>query len=366
MMTCRGWRTAEPDKQPLDAAEAEQLLRSMAEALRPTLVTASASADDDGAPPALLLPSGAEDLGIGALGADARSHVPVPRFKAVYQARAATRRRRTAADIDTIVLHTPEGYEGGTLEVLKGTQAGFDVYLAPDGDLYKCNDWFNFYSWQAGDRNYNPRSVGFEIDSFASTSGDWTVAFYRQVAHVCAWLIETLGVPLRHAQRYGDPGLIYYRTITPKRRSEPGLNFRMPLLLDLLREYLKGRDPDPKRAPLERIWFCCHPYPLNEDARYAEAAVAACRAVGLGAAELATGPDAIRCASYRVRHANSASSWQWWFCRRRRACSIPTPAVPCATSRAAGTRPTSQISGTASPTTTASRRRDALAPRRAG
>lgn len=46
----------------------------------------------------------------------------------------------------------------------------------------------------SGGPRLNQRSIGFEIDSFASTSGEWTTAFYRSVAHVCAWAIESLGI----------------------------------------------------------------------------------------------------------------------------------------------------------------------------
>lgn len=66
--------------------------------------------------------------------------------------RAVTRRNRTVNNIETLVLHTPEGTKAGTLSVLQGTRAGFDLFLASDGDLYKCNDWFRYVAWQAGDR----------------------------------------------------------------------------------------------------------------------------------------------------------------------------------------------------------------------
>jgi N-acetylmuramoyl-L-alanine amidase len=56
------------------------------------------------------------------------------------------------------------------------------------------------------------------------------------------------------------------------------------------------------RARLEHIWFCCHPYPLNEDAEAAARAVEACHAVGVRSAQLATTPADIRDASYAARH----------------------------------------------------------------
>jgi hypothetical protein len=287
------------DKRPRTREEVLADLRDTAAALRPVVTerpSLAAGGRSVELPPAVTIP--VPDGGRDGLRREPALRVPAPAFKAVYQARAVTARRRTAADIDTLVLHTPEGWKAGTLSVLGGTKAGFDLFLAADGDLYKCNDWFRYIAWQAGDWSYNVRSIGFEIDSFASTSGSWPADYYRAVARVCAWVIDQLGIPVRHATAYGQSGLIYHRTITPRQRSDPGSGFKMELLLDYIHQLLKGSSEPPKRARADKVWFATADPALEPVCR---AAVTACRDVGFAKAAVAFTADELRKSSYRAR-----------------------------------------------------------------
>jgi hypothetical protein len=289
----------DPGKRPRSHDQVLDDLHATAAALQPTVVEHRALVGDEdhvSLPPAVVLPNAADED--PAALSPRRYTVATPRFKAIYQARAVTPKKRTAADIDTLVLHTPEGWEAGTLSVLGGTRAGFDLFLAANGNLYKCNDWTKYVAWQAGDRAYNQRSIGLETDNFASTSGAWPAEYYRTVAHVCAWAIERLGIPVRHAKTYGEAGLIYHSTITPKTRSDPGTGFKMPLLLGYINEYLKGSTQPPTRAHAEKLWFATAAPALVP---VCDAAVHACRSVGFKSAVVAKEVDDLRVASYKAR-----------------------------------------------------------------
>lgn len=296
-----------PEKQPQTRQDVVRYLEESVARLQPA-VTESVSGmgeEADTMPPGIVLPN-ADDLPAGQerTRQARRGRVPAPRFKAIYQARGATRKNRRPEDIDTLVLHTPEGSEAGTLSVLNGTRAGFDLFMASNYNLYKCNDWFRYVSWHAGDRAYNHRSIGFEIDSFASTSGDWPREYYRAVAHVCAWAIDTLNIPLRHATNYGQSGLIYHRTITPKQRSDPGTKFKIDLLMELIRD-IRGAgpshpdDPPVQRAKAEKIWFATVDPSLKP---LCDAATKALASVGYNKAATAAKVDDVRWASYKARH----------------------------------------------------------------
>lgn len=169
-------------------------------------------------------------------------------MKQRLQGRAVTPRRRSPRDIDAIVIHTPEGGVPGTLDVLNETRASFDVYLPLGGTFYKCNDWWNYIAWQAGDWHYNQRSVGIEQGDYARNSGNFSQAHYRRLARVVTYLLQTTATPFRRATEYGQPGIIAHATITPNQRTDPGSDFKWDLLMDLIKN-LQGDEKDPVWLP---------------------------------------------------------------------------------------------------------------------
>ncbi|MBA2693099.1 MAG: N-acetylmuramoyl-L-alanine amidase [Rubrobacter sp.] len=200
--------------------------------------------------------------------AAAVSGVPAPNIHRFIQCRGATPMSRGKHNIDTIVLHTPEGYVPGTLSVLSGTRAGFDWYLPPSGELYKCNDYLRYFSWHAGDLGYNRRSIGIEQWDFAQNMPNAPDAHYQRLARLCAYLVETLDLAIRHAKNYGEYGFIAHGTVTPHARWDPG-NFDYEKLLSLVSDLVKGRpelkldpvdgDPSngdpPNGGPRKKIWL---------------------------------------------------------------------------------------------------------------
>lgn len=176
--------------------------------------------------------------------AEAVSGVPSPPIYRTYQARAATYQPRTKADIDTIVLHTPEGGTPGTLGVLDGTRAGFDFFLPPAGELYKCNDYYNYIAHQAGDWEYNTRSLGIEQWNFASQMHTAPEVHYDRLARLCAYLVETLDLAIRHAKQYGEYGFIYHKTVNDQRCDPTACgssSFNMEMLLSKVTDLVQGK-----------------------------------------------------------------------------------------------------------------------------
>ncbi len=180
---------------------------------------------------------------------EAASGIASPSIHRAIQCRGATPMSRGKSNIDTIVIHTPEGHVPGTLSVLSGTRAGFDWYLPPSGELYKCNDYLRHFSWHAGDLAYNRRSVGIEQWDFAANMTSAPDEHYQRLARLCAYLVETLDLAIRHAKNYGEFGFISHGTITPQSRWDPG-KFDYDKLLSLVSDLVKGR-PEPKLDPVD-------------------------------------------------------------------------------------------------------------------
>lgn len=175
--------------------------------------------------------------------------VPAPAVTRYYQARAASRARRTKADIFLCLIHTPEGGESGTLSVLNGGRAGFDWFLPLSGNLYRCNDYYNYIAWQAGDWPVNQRSIGIEQGDYAARSGGFGDAHYHRLAKLCAYLAETLDLNIRRTRDKNSFGFISHADVTPGQRTDPGAGFLWDKLMDLTLDYRRGVDPKPGPDP---------------------------------------------------------------------------------------------------------------------
>lgn len=138
-------------------------------------------------------------------------------FNGYYQAQAVTPFYRSNADIKTCVLHTPEGGVSGTLGVLSGSRAGFDFFVPPSGEKFKCNDYNKYISWHAADWNVNVESVGMEQWDYASRMHLAPPEHYRRIAEIGAMLAETTGIQVK----YGRGGFIYHEDVTPGLRCDP-------------------------------------------------------------------------------------------------------------------------------------------------
>lgn len=181
-----------------------------------------------------------------------------PSIKAIYQAKAATREDRSLNQIDSLVIHTPEGYEGGTLSVLKGENAGFDWFLPPSGNLYKTNAFAKYIAWHAGHWGYNVRSLGIEQWDFAANMKNAPNAHYRRLAHLVAWLTQLCNIPVRRAA-YGYPGLVSHAQVTPFYRTDPGKDFNWEKLIKYTKEIRGGAIQEPEiKVDLKKVNFLAH------------------------------------------------------------------------------------------------------------
>lgn len=178
--------------------------------------------------------------------------VPAPAIYRTYQGTACTRRDRSKADISQILLHTPEGGTAGTLSVLSSGRASFDYFLPPSGELYKCNDFYRYIAWQAGDWETNQRSIGIEQWDYAANMHRAPGSHYDRLARLVAYLTEVLEIRVEHATRYGQPGLIYHRVVTPGARCDPDAcgrsKFDITQLLDKVKTLRRG-GPAPAPTP---------------------------------------------------------------------------------------------------------------------
>lgn len=223
--------------------------------------------------------------------------VASPPIYRTYQATAATRRDRTKADISSIVLHTPEGGESGTLSVLSGGRAGFDYFLPPNGRLYKCNDFYKYIAWQAGDWAYNQKSIGIEQWDFAANMHNAPDAHYDKLARLCAYLAATLEIKVQHAKSYGGYGFIYHRTITPNDRCDPDAcgrsAFKIDKLLDLTLTYMRG-GANPTPPPVQSVWHrvsvTSQQVAAMRDKKIADDLVADLKSLGVSSAKITSGP----------------------------------------------------------------------------
>lgn len=184
--------------------------------------------------------------------------VEAPAIYRTYQARAATRQDRTKADITQILLHTPEGGTSGTLSVLSGGRAGYDFFLPPAGELYKCNDFYRYIAWQAGDWPTNQRSIGIEQWDYAANMHKAPASHYDRLARLVAYLTEVLDIRVEHATKYGQPGLIYHRTVTPGARCDPDncgkSKFDIVQLIDKVKTLRRGGSTPPVAPPSGSVW----------------------------------------------------------------------------------------------------------------
>lgn len=190
-----------------------------------------------------------------AMMADASAEVSVsaPGITRYYQGRACSRAKRTKADINKVLIHTPEGGEAGTLSVLNGTGASFDWFLPLNGNLYRCNDYSNFIAWQAGNWPVNQTSIGIEQGDYASRSGSFGDAHYHRLARLCAWLAETLDLNIRRTRDKNSYGFISHADVTPGMRTDPGAGFLWDKLMDLTLDYRRGTSTKPEPDELFKV-----------------------------------------------------------------------------------------------------------------
>lgn len=195
------------------------------------------------------------EAALSAMGVAEKALAP-PKVTRYYQGRAASRARRTKADINKVVMHTPEGGEAGTLSVLNGTGASFDWFLPPSGNLYRCNDYYNYIAWQAGNWPVNQTSIGIEQWDFARNMPNAPDAHYHRLARLSAFLVESLDLAIRRTRDKNSYGFITHADVTPGARWDPG-EFDWDRFLELTLDYRRGSSTKPEEPedPETRVLY---------------------------------------------------------------------------------------------------------------
>lgn len=140
-----------------------------------------------------------------------------------------TVRKRTAADIDWIVVH----YVGAMGDAYANTEyyrttdvgASADFWVGFDGSIWQGNDYYNYYSWHCGGGLqgpnghkfygvcHNSNSVGVEMcvrkkstRTMLATDKDWYFedATVKAAAQLVAHLMKELNVSIGHVIRHYD------------------------------------------------------------------------------------------------------------------------------------------------------------------
>lgn len=153
--------------------------------------------------------------------------------------------------IRLIVLHITAGLEHvkagadpsaeATANYAATTSRHVSWHVGVDADsiIELLPDWCT--AWHV--RGYNSPSLGLEM-SKAHTVWQgmprwWVEATLTNAATVCRWWVDRHRIPLRLLSRRdvdaGDAGFVYHSTLDPERRSDPGADFPIDWLFDLVR-----------------------------------------------------------------------------------------------------------------------------------
>lgn len=163
---------------------------------------------------------------------------------------------RTAAAVDSIVIHTTEETLADTIDIFldPARQVSAHFVIAPNGDVYQMVDTRN-RAWHA--TYYNHRSIGIEMVGYASQASTWNPENLSSLTELLAWLLQAYpSIPLAHPpgdaydyrdDAYRGTGLIAHAQIQPWNRSDPGRYFPWDQVLTHVAERLASV-PEPSTA----------------------------------------------------------------------------------------------------------------------
>ncbi len=115
-----------------------------------------------------------------------------------------TNASRTAADIDSIVIHTTQGSYAGTISWFKNPASDVSAHYvvrSSDGQITQMVDDRD-KAWHAS--CYNSRAIGIEHEGFVADPDTWyTEAMYTKSAALTAWLANKWGVAIDRSHIVG-------------------------------------------------------------------------------------------------------------------------------------------------------------------
>lgn len=109
---------------------------------------------------------------------------------------------RCGMGIDLVVIHTMEGHFLPTIRLFAEPGFGRSAHycVSAQGDIAQCvTD--DYAAWHSGNREYNHRSIGIELEGFAADPRP--LAQVDALASLVAWLCTTHGIPLDRSHVIG-------------------------------------------------------------------------------------------------------------------------------------------------------------------
>lgn len=171
-----------------------------------------------------------------------------------------TNSSRTAATIDSVVIHTTQGSYAGAISWFKNSSSNVSsqyVIRSSDGQITQMVDDTDT-AWHAS--CYNSRSIGIEHEGFVADPDLWyTEAMYTESAKLTAWAAEQWGIPLDRAH------IVAHAEVGCTTHTDPGSGWDWDHYMELVlsggdaifeASYADQDTPDQMVAGEERIvWF---------------------------------------------------------------------------------------------------------------
>jgi len=168
---------------------------------------------------------------------------------------------RADADIEYIVVHTMQGYYGGSISWFQNPSSNVSAHYlvrSTDGEITQMVDVSDV---AYHDACFNSQSIGIEHEGFIAESDVWyTDAMYESSARLSAWLAETYGIPLdrEHILGHGE-------TDDCSDHTDPGPDWDWDKYMTLIREAAEpilgaelvdfGVPASAKPGTMVEVWF---------------------------------------------------------------------------------------------------------------
>lgn len=184
----------------------------------------------------------------GAQGDD-YTHVPIASAPAIAKPEVAwllsphADARPEGATIDMIVIHdteTPGVRDAKTIWrhfANPGSMVSAHYIIGKGGEIVQCvpdelRAWHTGESYYRGQDHLNDRSIGIELVNAQTGSDPFTVAQYRSLIKLVAYLVSTHGIPLDRIVGHKDI------TLKPEHKKDPAANFSFSRMFEGVREAL--------------------------------------------------------------------------------------------------------------------------------
>ena len=156
---------------------------------------------------------------------------------------------RTAADIDSIVLHTIEGTANAGIQWFQDPASNVSAHFVISA-AGAITQMVEIKDIAITSNYYNDRSISIECAGAAAQANTWTPALMASMAHLCAWLCQEYGIVPIHpecaataAVQLNAPGIVGHNQIhgyAPFNKDDPGPHFDWSAFITAVQDHLLG------------------------------------------------------------------------------------------------------------------------------